>query len=109
MTTRVTRIVWGSAVLLGVAAGCDSGPHGGGITNGPMPSTSEEKPAMRTDLPAPTAPKQGEVLGEMGDDSTNAGIGGRGPDGASVKTPPAAGADAAKSKAANDAEGPKGR
>ena len=37
-----------------LAAGCDPAPPGGGITNGiPGPLRSEEKPAMRNDLPTP--------------------------------------------------------
>jgi hypothetical protein len=40
---------------IGVAAaltlGCDTAPPGGGLTNGPAPDLSAEKPAIRTDGP----------------------------------------------------------
>jgi hypothetical protein len=49
-----------------------------------------EKTAGRSDLVAPDPPKQGEMLGKIGDNQTNAGIGGRGPDGAAGTTDSAA-------------------
>src|SRR5262245_41027270 len=86
MRAMSLRALVGSLALamIGLAAGCDSGPPGGGLTNGPAPDLSAENPAVRSGLPPPEAPKQGEILGETGDNSTNAGTGGRGQDGASV-------------------------
>jgi hypothetical protein len=80
-----STLIMGLALILGLLSGCsDTSPPGGGLTNGPEPATSDEKPAMRTDLPPPTAPKQGEVLGELGDNATNAGTGGRSAEGADM-------------------------
>jgi hypothetical protein len=92
MKTKVASGVFGCAALIGLAVGCGEGPPGGGLTNGPAPATSDEKAGMRSDLPTPAPPDRGEVLGELGDRSTNAGTGGRGEDGASVKAPEPTGA-----------------
>jgi hypothetical protein len=68
-------------------AGCGLSQPGAGLTNGPPPG-STEKPAIRTDLPEPAPPKRGEILGELGDNATNAGTAGRSPDGATSGTTP---------------------
>jgi hypothetical protein len=63
-------------------AGCGGDQSPSPLTNGPPPGIAGEKPAVRTDLPPPSPPRTGEVLGELGDGSTNAGTGGRSPAGA---------------------------
>ena len=82
------RSFWTPLLAVGLAAGCgDLGPPGGGVTNGPPPSTAGgEKTAGRSDIETPAPPKQGEILGRVGDNSTNAGIGGRSPEGAAGTT-----------------------
>jgi hypothetical protein len=68
----------GPAALVLLAFGCgNEGPPGAGLTNGPPP-TAESKPAMRTDLPDAVVPRTGEALGKIGDNSNDAGTGGRG-------------------------------
>ena len=46
-----------SALAVVLVAGCDNGPPGGGLTNGPPPTAigAEDKPAVRTDLQEPPA------------------------------------------------------
>jgi len=79
MTTR-TRYLWASAAFLALATGCETNPPGAGLTNGPAPRVAPEKPALRSDLPtdANPAPAGREAVGRLGDDTNNAGTGGRG-------------------------------
>jgi hypothetical protein len=50
------------AFLALLAAGCETAPPGAGITNGePGPLRSEEKPAMRSDLPTPKNMSTGDT------------------------------------------------
>jgi hypothetical protein len=65
-----------------MASGCGTGPPGGGLTNVEPPLRSEEKPAMRDDLPAPSLSTGGEAPADAAASSpsapgTNAGTGGR--------------------------------
>ena len=75
---RLRRLILVPAVGLALAAGCDSGPSGMGVTNGPAPDVSAEKPAMRTDLPTPDTLGPGETAGAVAGRNTDAGTGGRG-------------------------------
>lgn len=65
------------AVLLVLVAGCGQGPPGAGLTNDPPPRIGE-KSATRTDLPTSAQPDPGFDVGQVGDNYTNAGTGGRG-------------------------------
>lgn len=58
------------------AAGC--GANNSGLTNGPPPEESRSTAGARTDLPTPAPAGEGEILGKTGDNSTDAGTGGRG-------------------------------
>lgn len=50
---RIDRRAFAFPALAALAlAGCNNGPPGAGITNGP-PVAAESKPAVRTDIPAP--------------------------------------------------------
>jgi hypothetical protein len=71
-------------LLLPLVTGC--GPGEGGLTQGPPPEDRTSAGA-RTDLPVPTPADQGEILGETGDNSTDAGTGGKG--GGTAGNPPA--------------------
>jgi hypothetical protein len=58
MTIRRCALSFPALAVLALA-GCNNGPPGAGITNGP-PATAESKPALRTDIPAPaTSPAPG--------------------------------------------------
>jgi hypothetical protein len=74
----------GATILLGLLAGC--GPGEGGLTNA-LPPTDRTSAGERTDLPTPPPADQGEILGETGDSSTDAGTGGKG--GGTAGNPPA--------------------
>lgn len=64
---------------LGLSIGCaDTGPPGAGLTSGPPPSGSNEKPGSRTDLPTSVDPGPTEPLGPIGDRTTSGGTGARG-------------------------------
>ncbi|MEO6808573.1 MAG: hypothetical protein ABI353_05615 [Isosphaeraceae bacterium] len=65
------------AVLLGLVVGCGQGRPGAGLTNGPPPGDGENA-AMRTDLPTSALPAPGFDVGQLGDNDTDAGTGGRG-------------------------------
>ena len=67
-TTRCS--LFGLALAAGLASGCGNGPPGGGLTNGPAPDLSAEKPAMRTDMPERNRTDQGELKGAGGTDTT---------------------------------------
>jgi hypothetical protein len=84
MKTRQIALLGTSVLIAGMAAGCrEEGPPGAGLTNGLPPSAAgTEKPGGRADITAPGPPKQGEVLGGLGENQTNGGIGGRSPEGA---------------------------
>jgi hypothetical protein len=88
MKTIRISLLGTSLLVAGLAAGCrDEGPPGAGLTNGPpLSAAGGEKTAGRDDIAAPAPPKQGEVLGQVGDTQTNAGIGGQSPEGASPPT-----------------------
>lgn len=82
---RLRRTMLASPLLLlALAVGC--GPGEGGLTNGPPPEDRTSAGA-RTDLPVPEPANQGEILGETGDSSTDAGTGGKG--GGTAGNPPA--------------------
>jgi hypothetical protein len=69
------------ATLLNLAIALTAGGCGGnnaGLTNGPPPTESGTTAGARTDLPTPEPGDNNEILGRTGDDSSNAGIGGRG-------------------------------
>ncbi len=67
---RRFRIALGSmAVAAAFASGCDTAPPGGGLTNGPAPDLSAEKPAIRTDGPDRDRTDQGEMKGAAGEAS----------------------------------------
>jgi hypothetical protein len=76
------------AVGLALAAGCDTARPGLGVTNGPAPGTTEEKPAMRTDLPAPTTPGPSEAASAASGGSYEGGTGGRGTGASDPANPP---------------------
>jgi hypothetical protein len=69
---------------MGLWTGC--GPGEGGLTNGPPPG-DRTSAGGRTDLPIPDPADKGEILGETGDNSTDAGTGGKG--GGTQGNPPA--------------------
>jgi hypothetical protein len=75
MTPRRPFLVAAALASL-AAAGC--GADNAGLTNGPPPTVSGTTPGARTDLPTPAPDGQGETLGRTGDNSTDAGTGGRG-------------------------------
>jgi len=80
------RFMIGPALVIGISAGCETSEPGGGLTTAATGLIRREA-CHATDLPAPTPPNQGEILGEVGDRSTNAGTAGRGADGAPVPPP----------------------
>ena len=61
----------GLALAAFLSTGCNNGPPGGGITNGPPPDLTAEKAAMRTDQPERNRTDTGEMNGAAG----SAGIG----------------------------------
>lgn len=69
------RAAVATAMLVAIGA-CDNAPPGGGFTNGaPPPSVATDKAAMRSDLPTPNPPHQGEVLGRTENlGTTSAGV-----------------------------------
>lgn len=83
MNSTTRRVPKRLTLLLALAAGC--GADNGGLTNGPPPTVSGSDASARTDLPTPPPSDQGEILGKTGDNSTDAGTGGRG--GGSQDTP----------------------
>jgi hypothetical protein len=56
MFAKRIRDLLGPAIVAALVAGCDTSRPGGGLTNGPPPDLSPEKPAVRTDLPPPDIP-----------------------------------------------------
>jgi hypothetical protein len=59
---RRIRMALGSmAAALVVALGCDTAPPGGGLTNGPAPDLTAEKPGTRTDGADRDRTNQGEM------------------------------------------------
>lgn len=81
--TITWRSVCAAAAVALLAAGCGTGPPGGGLTNGePAMLGGPEKAAVRSDLPTPEV-SNGEPIAEGSSLSpagtgTNAGTGGRG-------------------------------
>jgi hypothetical protein len=55
------------ALATTLAAGCgETGPPGGGFTNGPEPADSPQKPAVRTDVLPPDIPNKDDAVGQAG-------------------------------------------
>ena len=65
----IRRTLGSLAAALVVAAGCDTAPPGGGLTNGPAPDLTAEKPATRTDNPDRDRTDRGELKGAGGEAS----------------------------------------
>jgi len=66
MRRCVCAVVW-FALSAALAAGCgETGPPGGGFTNGPEPASSPEKPAVRTDVLPPDIPNKDDAVGQGG-------------------------------------------
>lgn len=109
---RRFRIALGSlAVAAAATLGCDTAPPGGGITNGPAPDTSSEKPAIRTDGPDRDRTDQGELKGAGGlagmpdgGGAKDSGTGGKG--GNSGEGPPAKATSPTSAPVAKGATGP---
>ncbi len=78
MKTMTVPATLAALLTLGLAAGCGETPPGAGLTNGPAPDMVDEKPAVRSDLPVADAPDEGEILGEVGDYTNDAGSAARG-------------------------------
>jgi hypothetical protein len=68
------------AVAAALTAGCDTAPPGGGITNGPAPDMTAEKPAIRTDGADKDRTDRGELKGAggLGGGEKDSGTGGKG-------------------------------
>ena len=66
------------AASLPFLTACDTAPPGGGLTNGPPPTSSGSKAAERSDLPAAPIPDRGERPGRFENTGTDGGSGARG-------------------------------
>jgi len=56
------RALLGAAFVVVLVGGCGTAPPGAGFTSGDKPTlTSDEKPAIRDDLPAPENPDSGDA------------------------------------------------
>jgi hypothetical protein len=64
--TRNLSLFGGLTLAACLASGCNNGPPGGGLTNGPPPDLAAEKPAMRTDMPESNRTNTGEMKGAAG-------------------------------------------
>jgi hypothetical protein len=64
MLAKSIRSLFGPAVVLGLACGCDTAEPGAGFTNGPPPMVQPENPAVRTDLPPPAITDADVTAGE---------------------------------------------
>lgn len=63
---RTSLVLGGLTLAASLATGCNNGPPGGGLTNGPPPDLTAQKPAMRTDMPEANRTNTGEMKGAAG-------------------------------------------